>query len=50
MATSSSRALENACAPLTLIEEDEEGLIVGDDDFDETGQDLRLVLVEHEWQ
>lgn len=33
MATSSSRSLENACASLSLTEDEDEGLVVGDDDI-----------------
>lgn len=45
MAASSSRTIEQACASLTIDDEEIEVIDVGDDDINEACVDYRLVLV-----
>lgn len=47
MAESSSRSLENACALLSLIEDEDEGLVIGNDDIKEVGEEFKFTLVGH---
>lgn len=42
---SSSKSLENACASLTLVEEEEDGLIFGNEDIRDSDEEYKLALV-----
>lgn len=46
MAATSSRSLENACASLTLSEEEEYGLVIGDEDVKNVCEDYKYALIE----
>lgn len=45
MAASTSQTLENVCASLTLTEEEDEGLIIGDEDVIGASEDYKYALI-----